>query len=89
MVALRGNARDVVVLIPVPRNAAASIGVLTHAASPGEKFALVTVAPPAGSTPTALRDVTFVLDVSGSMGGVKLTAGESRRTSVAQHTECR
>ncbi|MEO7362410.1 MAG: VIT domain-containing protein, partial [Gemmatimonadaceae bacterium] len=77
VVELRGNARDVVVLIPVPRNSAASIGVLTHAAGPQEKFALVTVAPPAGGTPTALRDVTFVLDVSGSMGGVKMTQAKA------------
>lgn len=77
VVELRGNARDVVVLVPVPKNAAASIGVLTHAAGQHEKFALVTVAPPAGATSTASRDVTFVLDVSGSMSGVKLTQAKA------------
>lgn len=77
VVELRGNARDVVVLVPVPRNSAASIGVLTHAAGPQEKFALVTVAPPANGAPTASRDVTFVLDVSGSMSGVKLVQAKA------------
>ena len=77
IVELRGNARDVVVLIPVPRNSAASIGVWTHAASSQEKFALVTVAPPAASAPSAARDVTFVLDVSGSMSGVKLAQAKA------------
>ncbi|MEO7996222.1 MAG: VIT domain-containing protein [Gemmatimonadaceae bacterium] len=77
IVELRGNARDVVVLVPVPKNSAASIGVLTHAAGPQEKFALVTVAPPANGAPSASRDVTFVLDVSGSMSGVKLVQAKA------------
>ncbi|MEP6835148.1 MAG: VIT domain-containing protein, partial [Gemmatimonas sp.] len=77
IVELRGNARDVVLLVPVPRSSAASIGVLTHAAGPSEKFALVTIAPPASGTPTASRDVTFVLDVSGSMSGGKLAQAKA------------
>ena len=77
VVELRGNARDVVLLVPVPRNSAASIGVLTHAAGSSEKFALVTIAPPASGTPSAARDVTFVLDVSGSMLGGKLAQAKA------------
>ena len=77
VVELRGNARDVVLLVPVPRNAAASIGVLTHAAGTSEKFALVTIAPPVSGAPTASRDVTFVLDVSGSMSGGKLAQAKA------------
>ncbi|MBC8088065.1 MAG: VWA domain-containing protein [Phycisphaerae bacterium] len=74
---LRGNARDVVVLVPVPRNAEASIGVLTHAAGAREKFALVTVAPPAVSSGRSSRDITFVMDVSGSMSGGKLAQAKA------------
>ena len=77
IVELRGNARDVVLLVPVPRNSAASIGVLTHAAGSSEKFALVTIAPPASGALTASRDVTFVLDVSGSMSGGKLAQAKA------------
>ncbi|MGV3708928.1 MAG: VWA domain-containing protein [Gemmatimonas sp.] len=74
---LRGSGRDVVVLVPVPRSAGASIGVLTHAAGQNEKFALVTVAPPEGSASTTPRDITFVLDVSGSMQGDKLAQAKA------------
>ena len=74
---LRGDARDVVVLVPVPRNSDASIGVLTHAAGPREKFALITVAPPVRQQAHSTRDITFVLDVSGSMTGGKLTQAKA------------
>lgn len=74
---LRGNARDVVVLVPVPRNSDASIGVLTHAAGTREKFALVTVAPPAAPVGRSSRDITFVMDVSGSMSGGKLVQAKA------------
>jgi len=74
---LRGNARDVVVLVPVPRNAEASIGVLTHAAGARERFALITVAPPEVTPGRSSRDITFVMDVSGSMSGGKLTQAKA------------
>lgn len=74
---LRGNARDVVVLVPVARNAAASIGVLTHAAGSQEKFALITVTPPPAGLVRSARDISFVLDVSGSMSGVKLVQAKA------------
>jgi Ca-activated chloride channel family protein len=70
---VRGDARDVTVLVPVRRNADAAITMLPYAPGNEDGFALVTVTPPpmnrAESTP---RDITLVLDVSGSMQGRKM-----------------
>jgi Ca-activated chloride channel family protein len=70
---VRGDARDVTVLVPVRRASAASISMLPYAPGNEDAFALVTITPPpvsrGESTP---RDVTLVLDVSGSMQGRKI-----------------
>ena len=72
-VTVRGDARDVTLLIPVRRNAAAAISALTYAPGNEDAFALLTVSPPAVSrAETTPRDVTLVLDVSGSMQGRKI-----------------
>jgi Ca-activated chloride channel homolog len=79
-VSVRGAARDVVVLLPMRRTDAAAVTLLPHA--PGTVdgsgrdaggYALVTVSPPAArSGAVSPRDVTLVLDVSGSMSGRKM-----------------
>jgi Ca-activated chloride channel homolog len=70
---VRGDARDVTLLIPVRRNAAAAISGLAYAPGNEDAFALLTVSPPAVSrAETTPRDVTLVLDVSGSMQGRKI-----------------
>ncbi len=70
-----GRTGDVVAYLPVRADAnAAGVTVLTHAerGSNGDRHALVIVSPPR-ATPRAMpRDVTLVLDVSGSMSGMKL-----------------
>src|SRR5205814_2552046 len=72
-VSVRGDARDVTLLIPVRRSASASIAVLPHAPGGEDGFALLTVSPPSQTrrerTP---RDITLVVDVSGSMQGRKM-----------------
>ena len=65
-------AGDVTVLLPVARAERAALSLLAHAPGNGDGFALVTVTPPARPARTAPRDVTFVVDVSGSMAGTKL-----------------
>ena len=69
----RGSGSDVSVLIPIRRADVASMSVLTHRLGNEPGFAMITVTPPsnaaARSTP---RDLTFVVDVSGSMQGRKL-----------------
>lgn len=69
----RGNAPEVTILLPLRRANAAAISVLAHAPSRDERgFALITVTPPAATSRTVPRDLTFVVDVSGSMAGRKL-----------------
>ena len=73
-VAVQGDARNATLLIPVARANAPAISVLTNAPGRENGFVMVTVAPPdqgrnASVTP---RDITLVLDVSGSMAGAKM-----------------
>ena len=70
---VRGDARDVTLLVPVRRNAAAAISMLPYAPGNEDGFALITVTPPPiARGETTPRDVTLVLDVSGSMQGRKI-----------------
>jgi Ca-activated chloride channel family protein len=72
-VTVRGDARDVTLLVPVRRNAAAAISALAYAPGNEDAFALLTVSPPVMSrAETTPRDITLVLDVSGSMQGRKI-----------------
>src|SRR5437867_4109456 len=71
---VRGNASDLTLLIPVRQPTEPSISVLAHAPGGEDGFALIALAPPASASreePTP-RDVTLVLDVSGSMSGRKM-----------------
>ncbi|HUE89020.1 MAG TPA: VIT and VWA domain-containing protein, partial [Vicinamibacterales bacterium] len=69
---VRGNAREVTILLPVRRGSTAAITLLPHVRSSEDGFALITLSPPALPPRTTPRDVTFVLDVSGSMRGRKM-----------------
>lgn len=69
---IEGSARDVTILLPVPHSTSAAVTVLPYAPGDGPGFALITVAPPSVRTAATSRDVTFVLDVSGSMSGQKM-----------------
>jgi Ca-activated chloride channel homolog len=67
-----GEGAAVTILIPSRRSDRAAISVLANAPGSEDGFALVTLTPPSGSTATVPRDITFVLDVSGSMSGRKM-----------------
>lgn len=68
------------ILIPLRRERTPAIGVLTHARGEDDRFVLVTLSPPTATVRRTPRDVTLVLDVSGSMGGRKIAqARESAR----------
>lgn len=67
-----GATRAMTVLIPERRAAAATIAMLPYAPSGEDGYALITVTPPARAARTTSRDVTFVVDVSGSMSGQKI-----------------
>jgi Ca-activated chloride channel family protein len=71
-VELAGGAREMTLLLPIRRGERAAIGVLSHAPGREEGFALFTLSPPAIAPRETPRDVTLVLDVSGSMSGKKI-----------------
>jgi Ca-activated chloride channel family protein len=71
-VRVEGNASEVTVLIPIRKSSEPSISVLTYAPRNEDGFALITLSPPVMSVRPTPRDVTLVLDVSGSMSGVKI-----------------
>jgi len=66
-----GNASGLTILVPVGRASAGAFAALTHAERDGRHL-LLTFTPPRSSRAPIARDVTFVLDVSGSMRGAKL-----------------
>ena len=72
VVNVTGSASEITVLIPVRRSTEPSISVLPYAPRGEDGFALVTLSPPAVAPVVTPRDVTLVLDVSGSMSGVKI-----------------
>jgi Ca-activated chloride channel family protein len=67
-----GDAPQVTILLPVRRNSSASVAMLPYAPGAEDGFALITVTPPAIAARTTPRDLTFVVDVSGSMRGQKI-----------------
>jgi Ca-activated chloride channel family protein len=72
VVEVDGGARELTVLLPVRRGRDAAIAMLPQADGSDARYALVTLSPPAASARRTPRDVTFVIDISGSMSGRKL-----------------
>lgn len=66
-----GNASGLTILVPVGRASAGAFVGLTHAGRDGRHL-LLTFTPPRSSRAPIARDLTFVVDVSGSMRGAKL-----------------
>lgn len=70
---VRGDARDVTVLVPVRRAEGAAVASLPYAPGNEDGFVLFTITPPSATrgdvTP---RDLTLVIDASGSMQGTKI-----------------
>lgn len=71
-VRVMGNASEITLLIPVRRSTEPAISMLAYAPRDENGFALITMSPPAVAPRVTPRDVTLVLDVSGSMSGVKI-----------------
>jgi Ca-activated chloride channel family protein len=88
-----GDAREVTILLPLRSVSTASVSVLTHRPDSDPGFALITITPPASSGRATPRDVTFVLDVSGSMRGEKLqqakAAGHALLSSLSRNDRFR
>jgi Ca-activated chloride channel homolog len=71
-VEVRDARGEVTLLIPIRRSTSAAISLLANAPGNGDGFALITLSPPAVRPRPVPRDVTFVIDVSGSMSGQKI-----------------
>jgi Ca-activated chloride channel family protein len=73
-VTVRGDASDLTLLIPVRQAAGGAISVLPYSAGNEDGFALFTITPPidARRSESTPRDITLVVDVSGSMSGKKI-----------------
>jgi Ca-activated chloride channel family protein len=71
-VEIRDAHGEVTLLIPIRRSAAAAISLLANAPGNDDGFALITLSPPAIQPRAVPRDLTFVIDVSGSMSGEKI-----------------
>jgi Ca-activated chloride channel family protein len=90
-VVVQGDARNATLLIPVARANAPAISVLANAPGREDGFVMVTVAPPdqgrrASVTP---RDITLVLDVSGSMAGAKMNQARAAGRQLLETLEPR
>ena len=82
---IRGDARDATILVPVARANAAAISVLTNAPGREEGFAMITITPPdRGDATSTPRDITLVLDVSGSMQGPKMSQARAAGVQLLQ-----
>lgn len=83
-----GTAGNITVLLPLRRPNEPSITVVAHAPDREDGYALIAISPPAARTRALPRDVTFVVDVSGSMRGSKLeqakAAGRAILASLAR-----
>ena len=67
-----GAGRDLTILLPIAHHEGASVAVLPYAPGGTDGYALITVTPPAIRETATPRNVTFVIDVSGSMSGRKI-----------------
>jgi Ca-activated chloride channel family protein len=72
-----GDGQQVTILLPTRRPNGTSVTMLPYAPGNGDGFALFTITPPAAGTRTTPRDVTFVVDVSGSMRGRKMEQAQA------------
>ncbi len=77
VVRVLGDAGNVTLLLPLHLGNRAAISVLTHAQRGDSGFAMITVSPPETHEAPSARDVTFVVDVSGSMSGRKIEQARS------------
>jgi Ca-activated chloride channel homolog len=71
-VEIRDARGEVTLLLPIRRSTSAAISLLANAPGNDDGFALITLSPPAVQPRAVPRDLTFVIDVSGSMSGEKI-----------------
>jgi len=84
VVTVNGGGREVTLLIPLRSETEAAITALTYAPVGEDGFALVTLSPPMVRRQATPRDVTLVLDVSGSMSGKKIAQARAAALAMLQ-----
>jgi Ca-activated chloride channel family protein len=88
-----GDAREVTILLPLRNASTASVSVLTHRPDSDPGFALITITPPSSGQRATPKDLTFVVDVSGSMRGQKMdqakAAGHALLSSLSRNDRFR
>jgi len=82
-----GTAGNITVLLPLRRPNEPSITVVAHAPGREDGYALIAISPPAARTRALPRDVTFVVDVSGSMRGAKLEQAKAAGRAILASLE--
>jgi Ca-activated chloride channel family protein len=92
-VEVRDARGEVTLLIPVKQRTEPAISLLANAPGNEDGFALITLSPPVIARRAVARDITFVIDVSGSMAGKKMTqaraAGKQLLNSLAPNDRFR
>ena len=71
--------RAMTVLVPIKQRAAAALALLPYVAAGEDPYVLITLSPPAPSVLGTGRDVTFVVDVSGSRSEEHTSELQSQR----------
>ena len=84
IVTVSGGGREVTLLIPLRSDTAPAITALTYAPAGEDGFALITLSPPTARRQVTPRDVTLVLDVSGSMSGRKIAQERAAALAMLQ-----
>jgi Ca-activated chloride channel family protein len=82
-----GTAATITVLLPLRRPNEPSITVVGHAPDRENGYALIAISPPAARMRALPRDLTFVMDVSGSMRGEKLEQAKAAGRTVLRSLE--
>ncbi len=82
-----GTAATITVLLPLRKPSEASITVVGHAPDRENGYALIAISPPAARMRALPRDLTFVMDVSGSMRGQKLEQAKAAGRAVLRSLE--
>lgn len=79
-----GAAATITILLPLRKPNEASITVVAHAPDRENGYALIAISPPQARMRPLPRDLTFVMDVSGSMRGQKLEQAKAAGRVILQ-----
>jgi Ca-activated chloride channel family protein len=82
-----GSASTVTVLLPLRKPNEPSLTFVAHAPDREHGYALIAISPPAARMRALPRDLTFVMDVSGSMRGQKLEQAKAAARVVLRSLE--